>query len=143
MGPDLELSFGPGIERAVGGLDLREVDTDTEEAVAVLRPVEADRDIAVLRARASSAARLLALSERLAWLDGACHAPRIIATGRSGDGDESIVVELAARAVTVASGLHPVPPETIAERVGGALRALHGHRASEAPFDASPKLSMG
>lgn len=137
MGPSLDVSFGPGVMRAIGGVDLHEVHTDG--AIAVLRPVEADRDIAVLVARARDTAPLLALSERLGWIDGVMHAPAIIATGRSDDGDEAIVIELAAQAVTVASGLHPVQPETIARQVGGALRVLHDHTVPEASFDASPR----
>ncbi len=137
MGPSLHVSFGPGVTRAIGGIELREVDTDG--SITVLRPAEADRDIAVFQARAPAAGRLLGLSARLGWLDGARHVPRVIATGRSGAGDESIVVELAAHAVTVASGLHPLQPETVAQQVGGALRTLHGYALPEASFDASPR----
>lgn len=128
--------LAPGVQRVIGDDPLVEIAHDG--TVAVLRSERGGRDIAVLHVRPPDTDPLLAEADRLAWLDGRCHAAEIIASGRSDEGDESVVIRLPAEAATPSSGMVPLQPDVVVERLGTTLRMLHRHPAADVPFDASP-----
>lgn len=128
--------LAPGVERVVGTDALVEVGMDG--SIAVLRSERGTRDIAILHQRPPDTEPLLALADRLAWLDGRVHAPRILAAGRAVEGDEAVVICLHAAAATADSGLHPLQPAVVVTRLGEVLREIHNVPATDVPFDSSP-----
>ncbi len=93
-----------------------------------------DRSLLVLHRRPPVAHDLLDEADRLLWLDGRVHAPAMVASGRSSEGDESAVVFLDEGAATLGSRSVPVDPERVAIETGRALRAVHDLEADDCPF---------
>lgn len=127
--------LGPGVRRVIGDDDLREVATDG--GVSVLRPSSPGRDLLVLHGAGSAASEVVREAEQLGRLDGRGPAPEVLASGRSDEGDEALVLRLPATATPLAGG-HATDPLRLVTAVSGALRELHASSPGPEACDVGP-----
>ena len=138
MPSDRARSFGPGVRAALDGFGLDPADlaaVAVDRDVTLLRPAETRADVAVLHQHGPRPVALLDEADRLLWLAGVAPAPRVIATGRTDDGDEAVVVHLGAEATSAATG-HPMGPEALLVALAAALDALHRRSIEHCPSTA-------
>jgi len=126
-------AYPPSVLGVLDGVEPTEFDVD--RGVARLRV--ADHDLLVLHQRPPEIEQVLHEADRLLWMDGRAVAPRLVATGRAAEGDETIVAELNRLAVPLAGGLGPVNPEALATELGRALRRLHEVGIDDCPFESA------
>ena len=138
MSPDASPALGPGVRTALAGLLLHPADFTpvcVDRGVTLLRPVAARADVALLHQPAPATSALLDEADRLLWLAGTAPAPRVIAAGRTDEGDEGVVVALGADATSATAG-HPMGPEALIASLAAALDALHRRPTEHCPFPA-------
>ena len=121
----------------LGDGELTEIDDDG--GTVLLRPMTGD--VAVLTRPSPDTAPLLDRADRLLWLAGEAPAPAIVASGRSDEGEESVVVRLGADATSASDG-HPMGPEALVEALAASLRALHGRSIDHCPFVADREAML-
>ncbi len=126
-------ALSPGVRRSLGGEE--PVDFDVDGGVSRLRV--RGRNLLVLHQRPPRIEEVLQEADRLLWLDGRVVAPQLVATGRAGEGDEAVVVELDENSSPVAGGLLPVNPELLATELGRALGRLHQMPTDDCPFESA------
>ncbi len=131
--------LGPGVRLVIGADALVEAHApgETPGGVVHLRPDRPGRDIMVLHHDDCSSDAVPALAERLIWLDGRVGAPELIASGRSDEFHEAVVIRMPAEAIVASDPLLPVDPESLAHMIGTSLKAIHSVDADGCPFDAS------
>ena len=137
---ELHLSdLGPGVRAVVGADEMVTIAPSAAESdqVSLLRPVAPNRHILIMHDRAGTARYLPSLAERLLWLDGRVHAPELIASARSEDLSETLVIRLHAEAMVASDALVPVDPESMARQMGNSLRSIHDLPVAGCPFESS------
>jgi aminoglycoside 3'-phosphotransferase II len=137
MGLDHPRAVGPGAREVLGDDELTEVGVDA--GISLLRPAGPKRALLVLHQRAPDTTAVLDEADRLSWLAGRGPAPAVLASGRADEGDEVIVLRLAADAAPATLG-HPMGPEALIEGLAAALRSLHALDTAQCPFDAADRL---
>lgn len=138
MAPQRPRSFGPGVRAAISdhGVDDAALLAVAEDGgVSLLRAETAGVPIAVLHQSAPDPVALLDEVDRLLWLAGGGPAPEVLASARSDDGDEGVVVRLGADATSAEHG-HPMGPEALVKVLADALDTLHGRPTRHCPFSA-------
>ncbi len=131
--------LGPSVRLVVGPDELVEAHAPGEapHGVIHLRPDRPGRDIIVLHHNGRSSDAVPALAERLIWLDGRAGAPELIASGRSDEFHETVVIRMPAEAIVASDPIRPVDPESLARMIGSSLKAIHCIDVDGCPFDAS------
>lgn len=128
-------SLGPGVRRVIGDDELREVATD--DGVRVLRPLSPGRDLVVLHGTGPQAGTVLREADRLSRLDGRPPAPEIVASGRTDEGDEALVLRIPAEA-TPLDGAHAMDPMQVVAVISRALRDVHAMATGPDPVEVGP-----
>jgi len=131
-------AYPPGVLGVLDGVEPTEFDVD--RGVARLRVP--DHDLLVFHQRPPEIEQVLDEADRLLWMDGRAGAPRLVATGRAVEGDETIVAELSRLAVPLAGGLARVNPEALAAELGRALRRLHEVGIDDCPFESASESHL-
>lgn len=119
----------------IGDDELEQVGEDGD--VVVLRPASPNRDIVVLHEQGSGSGVLIREADRLGWLSARGPAPELVASGRSDDGDEALVVRLAAGA-TPLDARPAVDPTSLTAALARALREVHRIAPGPEPVDVGP-----
>jgi len=139
MSVDQPIPLGPAVREVIRDDQLVEVAVD--DGTVLLRP-EGGRDLAVLRRSSPDTVALLDQADRLLWLGGEGPAPAFVASSRSDQGDEEIVVQLGTHATAASLG-HPMGPEALVEALAASLRSLHERSTVQCPFVAdTPALRI-
>ena len=136
--PDQPRALGAGVSEVLGDDDLIEIGADT--GITLLRPSGEGRALLVLHQPGPDTTAVLDEADRLSWLAGRGPAPAVVASGRTDEGDETIVLRHPGDA-TPATPRHPLGPEALIAPLPAPLRSPPPTDGAPAPSHAASRTN--